>query len=344
MRHYHDNTTYLLLYAPSLLEPWRARDGNAGNVPHFRALVISASRKPILQKPGMMHHRVVVPKLSSAHRFACLALYRALLRQCNRISSIAPKLSAAESHIRDRFRRYKNLQSPSQTANALKAGYEGLDLLYSAAQGNKKDSGFLQSILSHAKSAKECKRKVQAAIAERLPAKQPTRKQLKAQENRRLQETTARRHPDTIPILSRPRPVVSGRRHVPVLVNACGVPFLRIKKPQPLNLSRVIHRKIAHRWHLVERRDRLMHELYFAGDEDEWDSLTIGLEPETWYDAVRDSYDDTINQIRVIDDKNIARSEAMWEVVLAERELAVKEKLAAEEHGLAKKGQMSTAT
>ncbi|KAL3450985.1 hypothetical protein BJX65DRAFT_304402 [Aspergillus insuetus] len=292
----------------------------------------------------MVQHRVFVPKSSSVHRFACLALYRALLRQCNQISSTAPKLSAAESHIRDRFRRYKNLQSPSQTANALKAGYEGLDLLYSAVQGNEKDSGFLQSILSHAESAKETKRTVQAAIAERLPVKQPTRKQLKAQENRRLQEMTARRHPDTTPILSRPRPVVSGRRHVPFLVNACGVPFLRIKKPQPLNLSRVIHRKIVQRWRLVQHRERLMHELYFAEDEDDWDSLTIGFEQETWYNAVRDSYDDTVNKIQAIDDKNIARSEAMWEVVLAERELAIKEKLATEENQAAKKGQFSTAT
>jgi hypothetical protein len=198
--------------------------------------------------------------------------------------------------------------------------------------------------LSHAESSNERKRNVQAAIAERLPVKQPTRKQLKAQENRRLQEMTARRHPDTISILSRPRPVVSGRRHVPVLINACGVPFLRIKKPQPLNLSRVLHRKIAQRWRLVGHRERLMHELYFAEDEDEWDSLTIGFESETWYNAVRDSYDDTVNKIRTIDDKNIARSEAMWEVVLAERELAIKEKLAAEENQVEKNGQLSTAT
>jgi hypothetical protein len=87
-----------------------------------------------------------------------------------------------------------------------------------------------------------------------------------------------------------------------------------------------------------------MHELYFAEDEDEWDSLTIGFESETWYNAVRDSYDDTVNKIRTIDDKNIARSEAMWEVVLAERELAIKEKLAAEENQVEKNGQLSTAT
>ncbi|KAL2810468.1 hypothetical protein BJX63DRAFT_316200 [Aspergillus granulosus] len=275
-------------------------------------------------------HRVVVPRLSSVHRFACLTLYRALLRQCNHISSSTPQLSAARAHIRDRFRRYKNLQSPSQTAYALKAGYEGLDLLHSAAEGNQKDACLIQSILSETESIKKRKRKEQAAIAERLPVKQPTKKQLKAQENRRLQEMTTQRHPDATPILSRPRPAVSGRRHVPVLVNARGIPFLRIKKHQPKNLSRVIRQKLDNRWSVIERRDRLVVEMYFAQDEDEWDRMTTGMESETWYNTVRTSYEETLAYIKAIDDKNTKLAESMWKVVLAERELATKEKLAAE--------------
>lgn len=53
-----------------------------------------------------------------------LALYRALLRRCNDLQRTAPELVSSQSHIQERFRKYKNLQSPSQTANALKAGYE----------------------------------------------------------------------------------------------------------------------------------------------------------------------------------------------------------------------------
>ncbi|KAL2837906.1 hypothetical protein BJY01DRAFT_39209 [Aspergillus pseudoustus] len=289
-------------------------------------------------------HRVVVPRLSSVHRFACLALYRALLRQCNRISTSAPKLSAAQVQIRDRFRRYKNLHSPSQTANALKAGYEGLDLLHSAAEGNKKDADLIQSILSEASSVQERKRNVQSAIAEHAPVKQPTNKQLKAQENRRFQEMTAQRHPDATPIISRPRPVMSGRRHVPVLVNARGVPFLRIKKPQPQNLTRVLRQKLEHRWSVIERRDRLRLDMYFAEDEDEWDRLTIGTESETWYRAVRVSYDQTVAYIQKIDEKNKKIAESMWEVVLAERKLAAEENLAAEKKRAAEGGQRSTGT
>lgn len=88
-------------------------------------------------------HKVLVPKYNGAHRFACkrlfptisvlpadnlsmtgLALYRALLRQCRPSAADTPWLGEAKPLVRQNFRKYKKLQSPSQTANALKAGYE----------------------------------------------------------------------------------------------------------------------------------------------------------------------------------------------------------------------------
>ncbi|KAL3464739.1 hypothetical protein BJX64DRAFT_89304 [Aspergillus heterothallicus] len=277
-----------------------------------------------------MMHRVVVPKLSSMHRFACLALYRALLRQCNQISSSASQLNAAQAHIRDRFRRYKDLESPSQTANALKAGYEGLDLLHSAVEGNKSDAELIQSILSEASAIKERKRSMQNALTESLPVKQPTKKQLKAQKNKQFQNMTAKRHPDAVPILTRPRGVVNGRRRVPAFINAHGVPFLLFKKPQPQNLSRVIRQKLDHRWSLIERRERLRVDRYFAEDEDEWDRLTSGTEKGNWSDAARISFYETHAYIQAVDEKRTELAQSMWNVVLAERELAKKENLAAE--------------
>lgn len=90
-------------------------------------------------------HKVLVPNQSGVHRFACkdcalskiqisakyseknagLALYRALLRQCSP-STVADARQQDESKIliKHRFRKYKNLQSPSQVSNALRAGYE----------------------------------------------------------------------------------------------------------------------------------------------------------------------------------------------------------------------------
>lgn len=150
-------------------------------------------------------------------------------------------------------------------------------------------------------------------------------RQQKKEEAKHFQQTTAQRHPDATPILSRPRPVVSGRRRIPVLVNARGVPFLRIKKPQPRILSCVIRTKLEKRWRRVERRDRLDLNLLFARDEDLWDDLTIGRESETWIQAVNSSIQEVKKQLAESDKKNKELAEAMWKVVLAERELAAKE-------------------
>ncbi|KAF7592757.1 hypothetical protein BBP40_012515 [Aspergillus hancockii] len=147
----------------------------------------------------------------------------------------------------------------------------------------------------------------------------------KKDESRRLQEQTARRHPDATPILSRPHPIVSGRRRIPVLVNARGVPFLRIKKPQPKNLSGVIRTKLDKRWKLIERRDRLDLELLFAKDEDSWDTLTTSSELPTWAQGVEDALEAMNHQIQESDRKNKELAEAMWKVVLAERKLAAEE-------------------
>ncbi|KKK14250.1 hypothetical protein P175DRAFT_0535286 [Aspergillus ochraceoroseus IBT 24754] len=275
-------------------------------------------------------HKVVAPKFSSIHGFACRALYRALLRQCNKLPSTAPTLVAVTPHVRDRFRRYKNLQSPSQTANALKAGYEALDLLHSASQGNQGNSQLIRTILAESQSIKEQKSKMQMVLEERSraakKARKPSEKEKKREESRRFQEMTESRHPDTASILSRPRPVVNGRRHVPVLINARGVPYLRIKKPQPKILSGIIRTKLAKRWKRIERRERLETELLFGQDEDHWDRLTIGQQPETWASEIASALQETREVILSNDTKNRELAVAMWNVVLAERKLAEEEK------------------
>ncbi|KAL4881551.1 hypothetical protein BJY04DRAFT_188325 [Aspergillus karnatakaensis] len=273
-------------------------------------------------------HRLVVPKFSSEHRFACLALYRALLRQCTNLPQTALELIAAQSHVRERFRRYRHLQSPSQTANALRAGYEALDLLHSATKGNKTSIRLISAILGEADSVKRRKQAVQDALAKARPVKEPSAKQRKIVENVRRQEMTAKRHPEAESILMRPRPAVSGRRRIPVLVNARGFPFLRIKKPQPKNLSGVLHSKLVRRQQFIDRRDRLEPEILFGHDEDKWDAMTTGSENTTWASEPTAALEDTRSWIKNSDKKKQALAEAMWKVVLAERDLAKKERQA----------------
>ncbi|KAJ9323840.1 hypothetical protein DTO027B5_7643 [Paecilomyces variotii] len=271
-------------------------------------------------------HKVVFPKHSGVHRFACLALYRALLRQSTRLPSTFPESRTVNHLIRHKFHRYKNLQSPSQTANALKAGYEALDLLHSASQGKNEGISRLSALLSEGRALRLRNSSEQRALTEAQPVKPLSKKEKKKEANRRHQEATALRHPDATPILSRPRAVVSGRRRVPVLVSARGdVPFLRIKKPQPKNLSGVIRSKLDNRWKRIVRRDRLEEELLVAQDEDHWDSITGQKEPESWTTEIRNAHKEVIQKIKESDNKNRLLAEAMWNVVLAERELAAKE-------------------
>src|SRR5438034_6838294 len=86
--------------------------------------------------------RFIPPLLSGAHRLACkslrgnplncslkgfflgLSLYHALLSQCSKLQFISPRVAEIRKLIRVQFRQYKNLQSPTQIVNSLKAGYE----------------------------------------------------------------------------------------------------------------------------------------------------------------------------------------------------------------------------
>ncbi|OJJ49384.1 hypothetical protein ASPZODRAFT_1468304 [Penicilliopsis zonata CBS 506.65] len=268
-------------------------------------------------------HRLVVPKLSSVHRFACLALYRALLRQAGKVNQGAPALQAIKPTIQQNFKRYKKLQSPTQTANALRAGYEALDMLHAASQGHERSINTVSQLIAESQDIKERNRQRQRQLSKFSRPKPLSRIELKRMESRRFQQKTAARHPDATPILSRPRPVVTGKRRIPVLVTARGVPFLRIKKPQPRFLSEIIKAKLKKRWGLIERRDRLQNELLFAQEEDEWDQLTNQSDDSvTWDLALTTCIQETDDSLTSLDEKNLQLAEEMWKVVLAERELA----------------------
>lgn len=110
------------------------------------------------------------------------------------------------------------------------------------------------------------------------------------------------------------------------MVNARGVPFLRIKKPQPSNLSGMIRAKLEKRWKCIEVRDRLHLENIFAADEDQWDRLTGAVEPCKWTEGIALSLEGIFAKIAKIDNSNKAMAEKMWQVVLEERKLAAEEK------------------
>ena len=142
-------------------------------------------------------------------------------------------------------------------------------------------------------------------------------------------------YPGAARILDRPYQNLSGRRHVPVLVNANRVPFLRIKKPQPPLLSRIIRNIIKTRNLRILSGERLAKELPFAQDEEEWDHILYELagvdsrnllEPR-WHHEVKQAIDDNHRlQVGAIQ-KRADVSAKMYAIVEKEKALAQEEKL-----------------
>lgn len=158
-----------------------------------------------------------------------------------------------------------------------------------------------------------------------------TPRQARKAESIRFQEETARPHPNAKPILERPRPLNGTKRHIPVLVNARGLPFLRIKKPQPKNISSLIRNKLSNRFKWIQRRENLRIDLAFAQDEENWDSLTGVAEMPTWSKTTKDALVDVNTQLSNFDVRAKKLAEDMWKVVLAERAMAAEEEAASKQ-------------
>lgn len=91
--------------------------------------------------------------------------------------------------------------------------------------------------------------------------------------------------PDRAVLNVRPYAKTTGPRHVPILASANGIPFLRLTKPQPPALSRVIRQKL-HRRNERFHRSVLLSNYWIpiARQEDEWDDILyreVGIRDET---------------------------------------------------------------
>ena len=200
-------------------------------------------------------------------------------------------------------------------------------MLHSVSLGDKDGIRTVSSLLADSRSIKQHTRNYHSELMKSIPIKIMGPLEKKRKDALRYQNATTLRHPDTQPILSRPNATISGRRRIPVLVNARGVPFLRIKKPQPQNLSRVIRTKLENRWKRIVRRDRLEQVIAQGMEEDYWDELVDQRESFSWATEARSSFAEVCLQIEEGDKKNKELSEAMWTIVLAEKKLAEEEQV-----------------
>ncbi|KAI1410658.1 hypothetical protein F5Y13DRAFT_70580 [Hypoxylon sp. FL1857] len=240
-----------------------------------------------------------IPARNSRHRIACIALYRALLQQAPRIP-LPDDLATAWGpvnpirHLIGRaFRRNRADTSPRLVYPALKAGYQILALLRSAASSPSSTSPNADhaSIVAF----------LRARLAERN--RTLTAKEIHPPHSRNPPKPFSAPRPGTIPLLvnvtpaptpenpnpkpvyatpSRPRPASelggTGRRKIPHLDLASDMPMLRITKPQPALLSRVLTQKIRKR---VGRMESILafkeEDIPDAELEDEWEKAIGAL-------------------------------------------------------------------
>ncbi|KAI1436521.1 hypothetical protein GGR50DRAFT_226933 [Xylaria sp. CBS 124048] len=303
-----------------------------------------------------------IPGRNSRHRIACLALYRAFMR-------LAPKVSLPDDlatawgegrnpiviQIRRAFRRNTTDTSPRIIFPALSAGYRMLEVLHGAATSPASEhytsvTAFLRDRLAERKHSLD----VYVPPPPLKPgAPRPLTKPLLV--NVAPPPTPENPYPTPQYITpDRPRPLSelggSGRRQIPRLDLADGVPFLRIKKPQPALLSRVLRQKIVRRVKRVESAKQMLNEdMEDARLEDDWEEQVADLladeedDNRAWNDSVYDArpggrnetYASALHQYGVkemtalleterVD--RVARADAMRKLIAEETVLATQEK------------------
>jgi hypothetical protein len=280
----------------------------------------------------------LVPRHVSAHRISAIALYRALLQQSRAVPLPAESKAELQNIVRNRCKQTIHLHSYQRLRLAFQAGYEAIEHLDASVAGDEKSTSYIAELIGKAPA------KVKA---------DPPRPVL-AKGKRKTSKDESSKHVAAPPpfkpsteLLSRPHPLrqLSGKRHVPVLFTASKIPVLRIKKPQPPNLSGFIRHRIEQRQRRHDRRHWLEEQVEFAQYEDLWDEIVeehIGVDAEveakrdmlmepTWAEEFQIAKEEVEFKIKEELRKNAAMAVRMQEVVDRETELLEREKKARKE-------------
>ncbi|XP_014554632.1 hypothetical protein COCVIDRAFT_28336 [Bipolaris victoriae FI3] len=229
--------------------------------------------------------RFLEPKKSTQHRIAAIALYRALLLRCSSTPIPDDDRVSLRNAVRNKFRRNRKIQSPYQLGLSFKAGYETLDHLDASTAGDAASTSILTQMV---------------AQLPRALIRAPPMRRTEDASSKEPKERLACLPPEKAVLNVRPYAKTSGPRHVPIMSSANGIPFLRLTKPQPPALSRVLRQRLQRKIQLFDTKVLLSNWwLPMCQQEDEWDAL-ISAQLETreddvkWADAIRQS--ERVNQ------------------------------------------------
>lgn len=277
----------------------------------------------------------LVPRHVSAHRISAIALYRALLQQSRAVPLPTESRTKLQNIVRNRCKQTIHLHSYQRLRLAFQAGYEALEHLDASVAGDQKSTSYIAELIGRAPA------KVKAQ-----PPRRPVLEKGRRNRNTDKSSEDVAAPPAFKPsteLLSRPHPLreLSGKRHVPVLFSASKIPVLRIKKPQPPNLSGFIKHRIQQRQRRHDRRHWLEEQVEFAQYEDLWDEILekeIGAETRrvrrmepTWAEEFQIAKNEVEFKIRDEGRKNAAMAVKMQEIVDRERAMFEKERAARKE-------------
>ncbi|KAI9674791.1 MAG: hypothetical protein M1817_001695 [Caeruleum heppii] len=209
------------------------------------------------------------------------ALYRALVSKCPYAPIPPAQRQSLRALIKKSFWRNRYVQSSSRLIPALQAGYEvgtpqqhGPELLAdSTIQANE----LLESAISGSSGSTSAILKLLARLDipelpkdPPLPAKSTDSSTRPASRQPQPRQTIASK-------LDRSYPTPTGRRSIPILVNANGNPMIRLKKPQPHTLSRVLRYKVKQKNRRFHWLEVLEEQLASAILEQVWDEQLVAL-------------------------------------------------------------------
>ncbi|CAK3953622.1 Hypothetical predicted protein [Lecanosticta acicola] len=280
----------------------------------------------------------LAPHKSGVHRVAAIALFRALLQQCRAVKLPDQTKDDLQNVIRNRFKSQRHVTSHRQLKINFAAGYEAIDHLDAAVAGNEESQGYLISLLATAPES-----------AKRTPRNKAWEKKERDDKRKeRMRAAREERERNKLDLFSRPLPLekLSGqRRKVPVLFGANHIPVLRLKKPQPQNLSAFLLSRINQRQRRHDRRLELIEALKIAKQENYWDMHVYNIcgvesrrssietddgpaksagEPR-WTDTIVEGLIEVNDALDREKDKNRVMAEKMQRVVDRETKLARKE-------------------
>ena len=287
------------------------------------------------------------PRNSAAHKLACLALYRALLRQSTRFTEEITSTTLL-SLVRHRFQHDRKIESPNVICDALRKGRKAYSLLREAVEGSPTALAQLTNTLDQAaKHATELTQLRAHQNSLRSPTR-PSRFSKIAHIEDHRSKYWAERIPHPIPVLDRPvpreqLPHPEKPRRVPILASAQGIPFLRYKGgAQSPKLSHVINSMYERDFKRWETVGRLYDEVGHARLEDDWDKLlythcgyqeapdvlhengTGGI--QSWTEDISAAVNELQENLKTTSSKRVEVTQKMMDIVQKEKKLAEQEK------------------